>query len=367
MKVSVMPVLHARTFNVDFRTGKLLVEPEIFTDKDSQQVYDIAIESTRQLEMAPECGRYIILGTGEYTVVGRTVRFIDLYKSCDRTPQYCNVDKEDGRPAYGFVGIMIPSGTVVTPFLMSDALILNVYEHCIKDRWNEKIDAQCAFNTKKMGFFDVDIEKMPEQPDYAPLLVNATSQTILEDSEELREQILFNAMKRALNGGRLSLCTSVTSIESSIFSVITCKNATFKAKEVARAIEKIGDRQKEKKSIQGNIGAQSKRNANGLPLIKSTRDSTLPVSNRRSEKSLDDILDMTTTPDEGEDSFQPRLPKKNTNNFTEKALILGTVLGITFIVVELACHAGPLLLAVTGAYTIIVGGIEAKRIIDRFK
>lgn len=366
MRISVMPVLHARTFNVDFRTGKLLVEPEIFTNTDSKQVYDIAIESTRQLEMAPECGRYIIWGTGKYTVVGRTVRFIDLYKSCDRTPQYCNVDKEDGRPAYGFVGIMIPSGVVADPFFISDALILDVYEHCIQNRWNEKIDDQYAFNTKKMGFFDVDIEKMPEQPDYAPLLVNATPQTILEDSEELREQILYTAMHRALKGGRLSLCTSVTSIESSIFSIVTCKNATYKAKEVARAIEKIGDQQNGKRSTRGNVGAQSKRNINGVIMKKSTCDPTFPVSNRRSEKSLDDILDMTTTPDEGEDPFQPRLPR-NEKNFTEKALILGTVLGITFIVVEIACHAGPLLLAVTGAYTIIVGGIEAKRIIDRFK
>ena len=108
MTMKVMPVVHARTFNLDFKTGKLLVAPDAFTEDDSLLIYNIAKESTRQREMAPIFGRYVIYGNKSYAVVGRTVRFLDLYTACGREPKYCHVDKENGRTAYGFVGLMIP-------------------------------------------------------------------------------------------------------------------------------------------------------------------------------------------------------------------------------------------------------------------
>ena len=365
MQISVMPVLHARTFNIDFRSGKLLVEPEKFTETDSMQVYNIAKESTRQLEMAPEYGRYIVFGAGAYAVIGRTVRFIDLYTACKRTPKFSYVDKEDGRPAYGFVGIMIPLGTISDPFYISDDLILYVYEHCIRDRWDENIDDQNAFATKKMGLFDIDVKEMPCQPDCSSLIMDASIPTILEDSDELREQILFNVMKSALNGERVSLCTSVSTIDENVFSIVTCKNVVFKSKEVAEAIERIEGYQGEAKP--------TKNKYNSSPQNTKT-------IYRSKEKSLDDILEMTGTPGEDDDKHG-LLPKKNREYIqqrkecnsknggrgaSEKAMILGTVLGITFIIIEVAYSASPLLMAVTGTYTIIIGGIAAKRIIDRF-
>ena len=89
---------------------------------------------------------------------------------------------------------------------------------------------------------------------------------------------------------------------------------------------------------------------------------------------------MTGTPGEDDDKHC-LLPKKNKEYIqqrkecnsksgeigaSEKAMILGTVLGITFIIIEVAYSASPLLMAVTGTCTIIIGGIAAKRIIDRF-
>ena len=364
IKIKVMPVVHARTFNLDFKTGKLLVAPDAFTEDDSLLIYNIAKESTRQREMAPIFGRYVIYGNKSYAVVGRTVRFLDLYTACGREPKYCHVDKENGRTAYGFVGLMIHKGTITEPFVFSDDLLLNVYEQCIEDLWNEVAGEINAYETKKMGFIDVEVESMSAQPDYAPLLSQTVSpiiledsddQTvspiILEDSDELREQIIYNAMRKALNGESISLCTSVSALDGNTFSIITCKNASFKAKEVAKAIECI-----EHGHVQTHRGDYERPPKKDIPAVE-----------RRSEQSWDDILSATTISNEGEKPFQPRFQKKNHDNFIEKGLVLGTVLGITFIVIELACHASPILIAVTGVYTVVVGGIEAKRIIDKFK
>ena len=366
MTIQVMPVVHARTFNLDFKTGKLLVAPDSFTEDDSLLIYNIAKESTRQREMAPIFGRYVIYGNKSYAVVGRTVRFLDLYTACGREPKYCYVDKENGRTAYGFVGLMIPKGTITKPFIFSDNLLLDVYEQCIEDRWNEVGGEINAYETKKMGFIDVEVEPMPVQPDYAPLFSQTVSPIILEDSDELREQIIYNAMRKALNGGSISLCTSVTALDGNTFSIITCKNASFKAKEVAKAIECINHDPADSRQTAKKSHVQTHRCAYESSPKKALSKDKLAVT-RRSEQSLDDILSNTTIPNESEEIFQPRFPKKNQDNFIEKGLILGTVLGITFIVIELVCYASPLLIAVTGAYTVVVGGIEAKRIINKFK
>ena len=363
MTIKVMPVVHARTFNLDFKTGKLLVAPDAFTEDDSLLIYNIAKESTRQREMAPIFGRYVIYGNKSYAVVGRTVRFLDLYTACGREPKYCHVDKENGRTAYGFVGLMIPKETITEPFVFSDNLLLDVYEQCIEDRWNEVAGEINAYETKKMGFIDVEVELMPVQPDYAPLLSQTVSPIILEDSDELREQIIYHAMRKALNGESISLCTSVSALDGNTFSIITCKNASFKAKEVAEAIECIEHDQVDSKQTAKKSHVQTRRGAYERPPLSQD----IPAVERRSEQSWDDILSATTISNEGEKPFQPRFQKKNHDNFIEKGLVLGTVLGITFIVIELACHASPILIAVTGVYTVVVGGIEAKRIIDKFK
>lgn len=366
IKIKVMPVVHARTFNLDFKTGKLLVAPDAFTEDDSLLIYNIAKESTRQREMAPIFGRYVIYGNKSYAVVGRTVRFLDLYTACGREPKYCHVDKENGRTAYGFVGLMIHKGTITEPFVFSDDLLLDVYEQCIEDRWNEVAGETNAYETKKMGFIDVEVEPMREQPDYAPLLSQTVSPIILEDSDELREQIIYHAMRKALNGESISLCTSVSALDGNTFSIITCKNASFKAKEVAKAIECIEHDPVDSKQTAKKSHVQTHRGDYERP-HKKALSQDIPAVERRSEQSMDDILSTTTIPNESEKTFQLRFQKKCHDNFIEKGLILGTVLGITFIVIELACHASPLLIAVTGVYTVVIGGIEAKRIIDKFK
>ena len=363
MTMKVMPVVHARTFNLDFKTGKLLVAPDAFTEDDSLLIYNIAKESTRQREMAPIFGRYVIYGNKSYAVVGRTVRFLDLYTACGREPKYCHVDKENGRTAYGFVGLMIPKETITEPFVFSDNLLLDVYEQCIEDRWNEVAGEINAYETKKMGFIDVEVEPMPVQPDYAPLLSQTVSPIILEDSDELREQIIYHAMRKALNGESISLCTSVSALDGNTFSIITCKNASFKAKEVAEAIECIEHDQVDSKQTAKKSHVQTRRGAYERPPLSQD----IPAVERRSEQSWDDILSATTISNEGEKPFQPRFQKKNHDNFIETGLVLGTDLLITFIVHWLACHASPILIAVTGVYTVVVGGIEAKRIIDKFK
>jgi len=371
MIIKAMPVLHARTYNIDFRTGKLLIEPESFSNYDSECLYQIAVESTRQREMAPTCGRFVVYGAGTYSVVGRTVRFSDLYSSCNKEPKFCTVDhKEGGRTAYGFVGLMISTGSVEKPFALSDELILDVYERCIEKRWNETDGDEGALETKKMGYLELDVSPLSEQPSYEPLLRNSDKPVILEDSEDSRKQIVYSAMLQAFSGKKVSLCTSVARLDGNVFKVTTCKNAASKSKMVSDAIEQIESVHFNSKSLQRAHDRNDDRKGNDS-FGKGRMQVALPnkaveIPRRKREQSLNDLLSSTTAPNDDGESFQKSY-KKNQTNVTDTGLILGTVFGITFVVVEIAKNTSPILLAITSAFTIVVGGFEAKRIIDKFK
>lgn len=345
MILSAMPVLHARTYNIDFRTGKLLIEPEAFSPSDSATIYKVATESTRRRELAPPCGRYVIYGSGPYSVVGRTVRFSDLYSRCGKEAKYIKVDKDNGRLAYGFVGLMIKTRSQKDPFILSDELILDIYERCIEKRWEETENDENAYDTMKVGFMDFDVQTKATVGDYEPLIEQSSGLIILEDTDDLREQIVYSAMSQVFKGQSLSLCTSVAMFDKDIFSVVTCKDAASKIQEIDKAINQI--------SHDGMQGSDQR--------AVYSRTHTVKV------KSLDNLLSETEVPDDAGSGFQ----KKNTGNvqgtILDKGIILGTILGITFVVVEIVKNSSPVLIALTSAATVVLAGVEAKRIIEKFK
>lgn len=367
MLLRAMPVLHARTYNIDFRTGKLLIEPEVFSPSDSATIHNVAAESTRRRELAPSCGRYVVYGAGAYSIVGRTVRFSDLYSRCGKEPKYIRVDKENGRLAYGFVGLMIETRNQIEPFILSDELILEIYERCIKERWEETEEFKNAYDTMKFGFMDFDVQPKATLADYELWTEHSSGLTILEDTDDLREQVVYSAMSQAFKGKRISLCTSVSVLDNNIYNVVTCKDAASRIQEIDKAINQIayGDNHYSKPredDLKDAAGIKAKRKS----VADATKSKERIVTTRKVE-SLDDLLRGTEVPNDNGGGFQ----KENTGYYQgtilDKGLLLGTVLGVTFVVVEIIKNSSPVLIALTSTATVILAGIEAKRIIDRFK
>jgi len=369
MLLKAMPVLHARTYNIDFRTGKLLIEPETFSPSDSDTIYKLATESTRRRELAPSCGRFVIYGSRSYSVVGRTVRFSDLYGRCGKEPKYIKVDKDDGRLAYGFVGLMIKTGSQNEPIDLSDELILDIYERCIEKRWEETENDEHAYDTMKIGFMDFDVQPKSIALNYKPILEQSSRPIILEDNDDLREQIVYSAMSQAFAGNTISLCTSVSVFNKDIFSIITCKDAASKIQEITKAIEQIPtDSLRESEHSQVYSAPRNSKNSGSKTLAgKGKIEKPFGMDKQTRVRSLDDLLSETEVPDNNYGNLQKKNSGTEQGSIFDKGIILGTILGITFIVVEIAKNSNPILIALTSTATVVLAGIEAKRVIEKFK
>jgi hypothetical protein len=96
------PVVHARTYRVDFRPH-LLVVPDWFTDDDITAVREYIRASTRSAERLPDAPRWLLMKTGRFQVAGVTCMAGSV--SADMTH-----DRPDpgsggsGRPLYVFLG-----------------------------------------------------------------------------------------------------------------------------------------------------------------------------------------------------------------------------------------------------------------------
>ena len=369
MLLKAMPVLHARTYNIDFRTGKLLIEPESFSHSDSDTIYKIATESTRRRELAPSCGRFVIYGSRAYSVVGRTVRFSDLYTRCGKEPKYIKVDKDDGRLAYGFVGLMIKTGSQNEPIDLSDELILDIYERCIEKRWEETENSEHAYDTMKIGFMDFEVQPKSIAVNYSPIIEQSSHPIILEDNEDSREQIVYSAMSQAFAGNAVSLCTSVSVFNNDIFSMITCKDAASKVQELTKAIDRIStDSLREPQHSQVYSAPCNSKNFDSKTMTgKGKTEKPFGMNKQNKVKSLDDLLNETQVPDNDDGNSQKKNTGKDQGSVFDKGMILGTILGITFIVVELTKNSNPILIALTSTATVVLAGIEAKRVIEKFK
>ena len=396
MKIKCMPVLHARTYNVDFRS-RLLVRPEIFNDEEARLVYQMAADSTQQRELAPADGRHLIYGNGRVAVVGKMVSFRDLYQSCQREEKYVHLDHENGRLAYGFVGIAVPVGTVAKAFELPDSILLDLYEYAVQDRWNESPGEPGCFESKLSVPMELDVPEyeisgghfMEEQ------LRSRTQKLILEDAPALRNKLLQYVLERALKGERISLCTSLSTekaVRESMFEIVTCKNSAAVISALMRRSAQATENPEKMESSMADNGTMLWGSDNGRGRRNGGQADRRPKSlvdsakQRKRVKSLDDLLAQEEVPDMGErfrsQAFVSKEKEKvntqshnnpNKSGFsknwgdTDTGLILGTILGVTFIAAEAAAGAAPAVIAVTGICTVIIVGAEAKRIINKLR
>ena len=242
-----MPILHARTYNIDFRTGKLLVRPIAFSEREAKFCHSVALDSTIFCELSPEEGRVIIYGDGKFVVIGKTVQFNALYSRCEvplEDRRYVRVDSKDGRLAFGFVGaafLLNDIKSVNVPVMITDKSLLKIYEDSISERWDETYGSNKAFESSLSKPIDIEFEEILDEEvkeikkissDSLPfenhLIKSSRSsgKTIVEDSEKNRNKLIYKILLLAIEGKKISLCTSLTErgIKEGCFTFATCQN-----------------------------------------------------------------------------------------------------------------------------------------------
>lgn len=407
------PIIHARTFHVDFRS-KLLIRPTFFSEVDAEYCYKVVTDSTIFREFSPKEGRVVFYAKGNYIIVGKTAVFSDLFDACCLEPKYERVDSRRGRVAYGFVGAAFKRNDVTVPFVIGDEELLRIYVSQIAHRWDEEYGQDDVLNSRFSDMIDINVEIINGNDKFVPLLRKRTKKIIIDDTSENRNGILTAVYKIAKTGQDIALCTSLQTekaIRESCFDVVTCENASTivlnnpdgKVPEKAVVHEKLDsvkettshDEFLEKYSVPQDDEAEIYRIRSLIgrspekfhSKAVASEDLIRVSTSKRKAKSFDDVLEQSVVPSEdgdregrfrttnfpasGMERWKKEKVESENKNFPENlkdiGLVLGTIAGVVFIVVEVASESNPIVLALTGMCTVVFAGLEAKNIIDKFR
>ncbi|MCL2659929.1 MAG: hypothetical protein FWD64_05355 [Acidobacteriaceae bacterium] len=130
------PVIHCRTYQIDFRSVPLFLPGDI----DAAFLMRNCHASTWQ--MMDRQIRHVVFAAPDHIVLGIVTTIEQLFQICGRTPipEYCHVDKPDGRYACGFIGASILTSSIQADQITipSPADFLDIYLKYIPSRWNEQ-------------------------------------------------------------------------------------------------------------------------------------------------------------------------------------------------------------------------------------
>lgn len=272
MIISAAPIIHARTKNVDFRSN-LLVVPTSFDSFDIQWVRKYITDSTRYFELVNELGRKVVCSNEKHIIVGLSIRIMDLYRLCNREPQYDRVD--GNRVNYAFIGFALEKDTVTEPVDISYSNYLEQYEKYMDLRWNDSINSSASLLHTKVDFCGFDfpraenISNVLNNPEKSiPIAINSDIASI--------EAISAEAIILAASCDNFAFCSDLpnaTSVVDSKFNIVTSTNA---------------------KSINDSIN-RSQKSSNTSKVSGSSPAS----SNQKTSKSTFDLLqDLTVSSSE---------------------------------------------------------------------
>lgn len=414
MKIKGYPILHARTYNVDFRSRLLVSPPDsFFSERDSEFCYKLASDSTRFRELAPKEGRIVIYGNGSACVIGKMAVFSDLYSICNLPPKYIHVDRENGRLAYGFVGIAFELKDIDRPVILSDRTLLKIYEKCIERRWEETYEAENVFESSISDFVELDMDVMelpPNDRGIEQALKYRRTKLAIDDTEENRNSLIYYAIKSIAGRENLAICTSLYSrkaLEESNFDVATCEDASVSISEIVDNSDECHTLASKQNKSQFSKAEQSRRKflddltppkneeticfgksellggiSNAIEdfVNKASRQKGCPQKKEEKELSFKEMIEQNSVPDDEWKGFHTSFPRfgkkesKNSNNRMSKSendykgagLLLGTVMGVSFIAIEISKKASTAVLAITGTCTVLLGTAAAKHILKKY-
>jgi hypothetical protein len=144
--MQIYPFIHARTKVLDFRTGKFLFSPALFSENKefNEKLLKVANISVQQLNRR-EFVRSVY-SDREICVVGVTMRIEDLTAAISREVKYSHVDGD--RVAYAFIGSAFYIKDSPQCFALSSKKVSEIYENFLAERWDELPGCDGAYDTR---------------------------------------------------------------------------------------------------------------------------------------------------------------------------------------------------------------------------
>ncbi|MDE5696718.1 MAG: hypothetical protein K2I96_04780 [Lachnospiraceae bacterium] len=339
MKAFVAPIIHARTKDVDFRSG-LLTIPENFKDSDVQWARKYILDSTRYFELAGEDGRWTAFCNKDVVVTGVSIYIENLYKKCNRRPCYAQVDGR--RKNYAFIGFVIQKSDITEAFDVPYSMLLEQYEKYMELRWDDSIDdtsnSLLATRAKYQSVYFPTAEGVSN----VLRLYDQQKKTVLDLGVDSLESILARLMLIMKDECNLSFCSDMpnaTSVIESQFQIVTSRNAHGIISTIQKRAESQQTRRQEEFTGMENKPVYGKKKSDAVK-ISEMMESQTANSNRQSREN------------------------KISVDYKDIGLVLGTAAGVVFIIISKG--SSPIILAISNMFTIILGGAEAVRIIRKF-
>lgn len=339
MKALAAPIIHARTKDVDFRSG-LLTIPEHFKDSDVQWARKNILDSTRYFELAGEDGRWVAFCNEDVVVTGVSIYIENLYKKCNMQPCYAQVDGR--RKNYAFIGFVIQKSDITEAFDVPYCMLLEQYEKYMELRWDDSLDdISNSLSATRVEYQSVNFPAAKNVSNVLKLY-DRQKKTVLDLGVDSLESILAQLMLIMKNECNLSFCSDMpnaTSVIESQFRIVTSGNAHGIISTIQKREESQQTRRQEEFAGMENKLANGTRESDAARVSEMMEAQTMN-SNRQSRKNI-------------------------SVDYKDIGLVLGTAAGVVFIIISKG--SSPIVLAVSSVFTVILGGMEAARIIRKFE
>lgn len=339
MKALAAPIIHARTKDVDFRSG-LLTIPAHFKAPEVQWARKYILDSTRYFEFAGEDGRWTAFCNENVVVTGVSIYIENLYKKCNRQPCYAQVDGK--RKNYAFIGFVIQKSDITEAFDVPYSMLLEQYEKYMELRWDDSLDdISNSLSATQVGYQSVNFPAA-ESVSNVLKLYDRQKKTVLDLGADSLESILARLMLIMKNESSLSFCSDMpnaTSVIESQFQIVTSGNAYGIISTIQKREESRQTRGQGESVGMGNKPATGTKKSDTAKISEMMAVQT--ANNNRQSRENDISVD-----------------------YKDVGLVLGTAAGVVFITISRG--SSPIVLAISSVFTIILGGAEAVRIIRKF-
>lgn len=380
MTINAAPILYGRTYNLDF-SSFFLAQPACYSKEQAAKVFSVVQGSMDHTDFMPSSGRIIIHSDGKFITYGRTVVFSELYAECNREPVCDRLDHKDGREAYGFIGIVFEAlGKEKPTFKLPSGMLCDLYQELILPRWEEEVRAQPS--ATEMRTFEMN-ELTSQLVDGGSIrsATSGTQRAYLCNTEESLSTIIDGVLKLSYSGVAVSFCSDADDIRAeyrSLYNIIACRNenslnSLAASEEAHRSIPSTSGVSQSHETVSSRV-QHNRYNMEHAVRRGSLDDQLQRLSKDGKKKQTGSNFRSTyetsqTLPSSGlkKELERFRCSEGIKTSKTDVILTLGTVAGVTYFVIGAINSANPLVLATVGAVTIVLAGIEAKRVIDRFR
>lgn len=375
MIIKAAPILYGRTFEIDF-SSFFLAQPAFFSKERATQLFSVVQSGMDHTDFMPDNGRVILHSDGKYITYGRIVVFSELYRQCNREAAYTRLDHENGREAYGFIGLVIDIADIEhNSFELPAETLCTLYEELIQSRWTEEVRAAPSATDTR----NIIVTETMANPINTSLIHSKTcgvQTAYLCDSENAISTVVDGVFKLAYSGVPVSFCSNADDIRvqyRNVYNIITCRSANvFNSLQANLAEEHVNHGAGN--DVQGQAAQRIHYSSNGQEqrtVRKGSYDDQLQqiIHGGKKKQAESNKSQMSPKGLEKELERYRRSEgiKTNQADKTDALLTLGVIAGVTFFIIGAINSANPIVLASVGAVTIILAGIEAKRVIERFK